>query len=333
MYRLSVWWKQTRETLFGGKSRNFGVFLFFFAVSAGFWVIQTLDETFDTEITIPLQLVDVPDDVVITSPLPNHLRVTVRDKGTGLLRYWHHDFFPIEVSFTNYGNGAVSGRVRVSQSDIQKAVQARVLGATKVQAIRPDTLEFYYNHGLNASVPVSIVGEVEADPHFYLLDLRTIPSEVKVFAAANTLDTLRTVPTMPVSLKKLRENTTIEVDLASIRGAKVEPTCVKVVAKVDVWMENTMDVPIVSMNFPGNKQLRTFPSTVHVTYTVGYAKSKEITPDSLVSLVTYEEILGLQRQGRTMLPVKLKSVPEGVNIVRIEPQEVDFLVEDVSEAE
>ena len=309
------------------------MFSFFLLLSAGFWLLQTLDETFETDLLVPIELTDVPDDIVITSPLPSHLRVTVKDKGTGLVRYWHHKLDTIRVSFSNYGNVSVSGRVRISQSDIQKALQSRLLGNTKLQAVRPDTLEFYYNHGLHALVPVAIAGEVDTNPHYYLLDVQTSPSMVEVYAMASTLDTLTAVPTVPVNLTDLKENTTIEVNLAPIRGAKIEPSKVTLTANVDVYMENTIEVPIVSLNFPGDKQLRTFPSTVKVTYTVGYSRNRELTRDNFVSLVTYEEILELRKQGKTMLPVLLKTVPEGVTNVRIDPKEVDFLIEDVSETE
>lgn len=332
-YRLQSYWSKLRESLLSHKSKELGVFSFFLLLSAGFWLLQTLDETFETDLLVPIELTDVPDDIVITSPLPSHLRVTVKDKGTGLVRYWHHKLDTIRVSFSSYGNVSVSGRVRISQSDIQKALQSRLLGDTKLQAVRPDTLEFYYNHGLHALVPVAIAGEVDTNPHYYLLDVQTSPSMVEVYAMASTLDTLTAVPTVPVNLTDLKENTTIEVDLAPIRGAKIEPSKVMLTANVDVYMENTIEVPIVSLNFPGDKQLRTFPSTVKVTYTVGYSRNRELTRDNFVSLVTYEEILELRRQGKTMLPVQLKTVPEGVTNVRIDPKEVDFLIEDVSEKE
>ena len=102
---------------------------------------------------------------------------------------------------------------------------------------------------------------------------------------------------------------------------------------VDVYMENTVDVPVVSLNFPGDRQLRTFPSAVQVTYTVGYTRNREVTRDKFVSVVTYEEILDLQKQGKTKIPIRLKSIPDGVSNVRIQPQEVDYLVETVSEEE
>lgn len=331
--RVKKFGVRLRRLLFSSKSREFSVFLFFLAVSAGFWLLQTLDETFEMEIAVPLRLADVPDEVVITTPLPDKLHVTVRDKGTILMRYWHKSLDSISLSFADYDNGMINGRVRVPQADVLKSIQGLLAASTRVQAIHPDTIEFFYNHGMNAVFPVAMVGEVETNAHYYLLDVTISPSEVKVFAPASTLDTLTSVRTMPVSLTDLKETTTLEVPLRLIRGAKMEPERVTLTATVDVYMENTIEVPIVSLNFPGDKQLRTFPSSVKVTYTVGYSRSKEVTRQNFVSVVTYEELLDLQGQGATKIPVRLKSIPEGVKIVRIEPQELDYLVEEVREEE
>ena len=323
--------KRVRDFFFSYRSREFGVFLFFLAVSAGFWLLQTLDESYESDVEVPVALVDVPSDVVITTPLPERIRVTIRDKGTTLARYWRHKLDTLRLSYITYSGGRVYGRALIPHSDVVEALQGNLIGGTKVLSISPDTLEYYYNHGLHGTYPVRVVGEIETEPHYYLLGVKTEPSDVLVYASSNILDTLTAVPTAPVNLKDLRENTSVEVALSPVRGSKAEPQKVKLTALVDVYMENTVDVPVISLNFPGDRQLRTFPSAVHVTYTVGYTRNRDITRDKFVSVVTYEEILELQKQGKNKIPIRLKSIPEGVSNVRIQPQEVDYLVETVSE--
>lgn len=325
-------WKKWRDFLFSsGRSHDMFVFLFFLAISAGFWLLQTLDETFETEISVPLRLTDVPEDVVITTSLPEVLHVVVRDKGTALLRYWRHSVQPVEVSFADYNTGAASGRVGLPQNEVLKAVQEQLSASTRIQTLRPDTLEFFYNHGMNASVPVRIMGEVKTDTRFYLYDVKAEPAEVNVFAPASILDTLTAVYTKPLSLSKLKENTTVETELKPMRGAHFEPKRVKVTAQVDFYIEQSVDIPVVSLNFPGDRELRTFPASVRVTYTVGYQHSRDIKAENFLFLVTYDEILALRGQHIAKIPVQLKSIPEGVSNVHTEPEELDFLIETLAE--
>ncbi len=314
-------------------SRDLFVFLFFLFVSAVFWLLQTLDETFERDLGVPIQLVDVPQDIVITTPLPEELTVTIRDRGATFLRYWRHRIEPLAFSYPDYVSSRTKGYVRIPESDVMNLLAGRLQGSSKVLDIQPDTLEFYFNHGRSTMVPVRVDGVVETDSRHYLLSVTTEPKEVEVFASSSVLDTLTFVPTETLNLSNLSENETLNVRLHPVRGAKVEPSSVQLTATVDVYIEQTVEVPIVSLNFPGGKQLCTFPANARVTYTIGHSRSKEIDRNSFVCAVTYEEILALQQQGQTKIPLRLRSTPDDIIDVRLEPREVDYLIETISEEE
>lgn len=324
---MPTFWEKTKRILTSSLSKELLVFLFFLLLSATFWFMQTMDETLETEIKVPLRLVDIPEGVVITSPLPDQLSVTLRDKGALLLRYWRYKVEPLSISFVNYDTGAESGRVRIPGNEVQKRVQEGLQSSSRIQRIAPDTVEFYYNHGRSKIVPVRVTGTISADGQHYLQDVSSQPMAVKVYASAAVLDTLTAVWTKPVALPGLTASASNEVALRPIRGAKQEPDKVRVTATVDMYVENTIDVPIRSSNFPATCSLRTFPSTVQVTYTVGYAQSKLLRKEDFVILMTYDRILTCQREGRSKIPLALRSMPPGVANVRIEPQEVDYLIE------
>ena len=87
-YGIVKVWVRIKNLLLGKKSHDFFVFLFFFVVSFGFWLLQTLNETFETEISVPLELKNVPDNVHITTGLPSQVNITVRERGTTLLHFF-----------------------------------------------------------------------------------------------------------------------------------------------------------------------------------------------------------------------------------------------------
>ena len=79
--------RQLKDFLLSEKSREFFIFLFFFFVAGGFWLLQTLNNDYETEFSVPVRLRNVPDNVVITSEPVSKLHVRVKDKGTALLNY------------------------------------------------------------------------------------------------------------------------------------------------------------------------------------------------------------------------------------------------------
>ena len=78
--RIRKCYETVKNFLLSHKNKEFLIFLFFFFVSAAFWLLQSLNEDFDVELKVPLNLEHVPADVVITSELPDDLNVVVRDK-------------------------------------------------------------------------------------------------------------------------------------------------------------------------------------------------------------------------------------------------------------
>lgn len=79
--------EKTKDFLLSDKSREFFVFLFFFFVAGGFWLLQTLNNDYEAEFSIPVRLRGVPNNTMITSEPASELRIKVKDKGTVLLNY------------------------------------------------------------------------------------------------------------------------------------------------------------------------------------------------------------------------------------------------------
>lgn len=92
--------RKIRNFLLSQKSREFLVFLFFVFVSFCFWLMQTMNDLYQAEFKMPVRLRNVPKEVVLTSELPDEIRVRVEDRGTVLLNYMlGRTFFPCFLRF------------------------------------------------------------------------------------------------------------------------------------------------------------------------------------------------------------------------------------------
>ena len=255
--------------------------------------------------------------------------MAVKDKGTVLVRYLYGtELAPVRVDYGDYDRGEPGGRVSVQLADVLKKVQAQVLSSTQIVSVKPDTLEYFFSKGARKKVPVRLSGSVCTSPAYYRPRIGFVPDSVEVLAPEAILDTITEAPTVPVYLEGLEADKKVVLGLHRARGAKFIPDRVEMNAKVDLYTEKTVAVPVIGINFPGSKDLRTFPSKVNVTFRVGMSRFKDITEDDFVLAVTYEELLKVDS---TKLKLHLKSMPAGVSNVRIEPPEVDYLIEQVQE--
>ena len=317
--------KQTKDFLLSAKSREFFVFLCFFFIAAGFWLLQTLNNDYETEFSIPVRLRNVPENVVITSDPVSEVRVRVRDKGTVLLNYMlGKNFYPVILDFKNYIN--MGNHVQVQTSQVQKWITGQLNASTALLSMKPDTLEYYYSTGVSKMIPVKLCGNVSAGEQYYLPDTLFTPDSVRVYAPSDALDTMKVAYTLPLNLDNITDTLEREVTLSAPKGAKYIPASVKLTLPVDMYTEKTVEVPLRGINFPADKVLRAFPSKIKISFQVGMGRFRQITADDFHLVVSYEELV---RLGSEKYTVKLRTLPEGVSHVRFNPEQVDFLIEQI----
>lgn len=317
--------KQTKDFLLSAKSREFFVFLCFFFIAAGFWLLQTLNNDYETEFSIPVRLRNVPENVVITSDPVSEVRVRVRDKGTVLLNYMlGKNFYPVILDFKNYTN--MGNHVQVQTSQVQKWITGQLNASTALLSMKPDTLEYYYSTGVSKMIPVKLCGNVSAGEQYYLPDTLFTPDSVRVYAPSDALDTMKVAYTLPLNLDNITDTLEREVTLSAPKGAKYIPASVKLTLPVDMYTEKTVEVPLRGVNFPADKVLRAFPSKIKISFQVGMGRFRQITADDFHLVVSYEELV---RLGSEKYTVKLRTLPEGVSHVRFNPEQVDFLIEQI----
>lgn len=272
---------------------------------------------------------NVPGNVVITTELPTSLHVTLRDKGSMLLNYkYAQRFNPIVVDFETNNNA--SGHVVIQGSELLKQVTRQLMPGTQVVSAKPDTLDFYFNYGLCKRVPVVVQGTIRTGKLYSVSGTKQTIDSVTVYASKALLDTITAAYTQPINLVDITDTTSIQSDFIKVKGAKFVPSRVGVTFYIDRLTEKTVQVPVQQVNFPATKQLRTFPATVKVTFQVGMGLYRNITHENFVIVVNYEDLL---KNKTNKCHLSVKTIPHGVSHVRIDPQDVEYIIEELSDPE
>ena len=309
--------KRIKDFLLSDKSREFLIFLFFFLIAGGFWLLQTLNNDYEAEFSIPVRMKDIPNNVVLTSEPPSELRILNYMLGKS--------FFPINLGFLEYKGK--DNHVKIYASDFEKKILSQLNVSSKILSIKPDTLEYIYSEGKSKLVPVRFQGKVTAGLQYYVSDTICNPDSVLVYAPEGILDTIKTAYTQNIILENISDTTRRRIPLISERGVKFVPSSVEMTFPVDIYTEKTVEVPLHGVNFPADKALRTFPSKVQITFQVGLKRFRSIKASDFIIHISYEELLKL---GSDKYTVKLKSFPSGINQIRIVPEQVDFLIEQIT---
>lgn len=324
MLRLRDIYQLVRNFLFNSVNKEFLIFLFFLLVSGTFWFIMTINETYEQEIPVPLQMTNVPENVVLTTELEDTMHVTVRDKGYVLLAYlWGEPLKPLPVDFKAYGNNK-TGKGSVPLADLYRQLYPSLFSSTKIISTKPERLEFYFNYGQSKRVPVKLVGQIAPANNYYLSLTRIMPETVLIYASRQILDSIDYVQTENVKMVNFSDSLIEEVSLKERRGVKMLPEKVKVALYTDIQTEESMEIPITAINMPEGRVLRTFPSKVKVRFVVGAKKFRQIRSEQFRVVADYKEI---STHPTEKCNLYLRMAPQAVSKVRMEISQADYLIE------
>lgn len=322
MYKI---WRVFRDFLFSKGNKEFLVFLSFLALSGVFWLFMTLNETYEREFSIPVTISNVPKNVVLTSEETDTIRVTIRDKGITLVTYMYGDGLKnIGINFSSYARN--NGMGIVSASELQKQAYQQLANGSRITAVKPDKLEYYFNYGAKKRVPVRWSGRVIPDELYFISRVQYWPDSVDVYASTEKLDSINTMYTEQLNYANFRDTLLVNVHLAKGKGVKAVPDIVKVGFFTDVLTDEDIEgVPIQGINMPPGKVLRTFPARVTVHFVTGVSVYKNLTYEDFTVVADYKE---MKASPSEKCRIYLKKAPPGISRAHLSVDEVDYLIEE-----
>jgi hypothetical protein len=312
-----------RDSLPVFSSKEFLIFCFFLAISATFWFLSTLNDTYEKEYPLRVEITDIPHNVVITEPLPDTIRVVLRDKGYSLLEYaFNNTLRPIHLRFAYYAKAG--GKGSITQNDIQKILKSRTLETTSITAVKSDRWDFYYSYGEMKKVPIVVEGQLLPAPNYFVTRTVLTPDSASVYAATSALDTIKAVYTEPQNIVDIKESATHHVALQKIIGARIEPSTVRMSLIAEQMTEVTVSVPVTPVNVPEGVMLKTFPARVDVKVTVSLSSASQIKPELFNVVADYND---LSASPSEKLKVKIMVQPRGIVRAALKTNKVDYILE------
>ena len=324
MRRQNQIFKVVGNFLFSSLNKEFLIFFFFLLLSGAFWLMMALNETYEEELKVPVRLVGMPRNAVMTDEPADTVKVIVRDKGFTLVTYkYGHWFRPLTFKFATYANED-QGHGAIPAADIIKQVQSQLYGSSKLLSVKPEKLDFYFTYGASKKVPVRFRGKISTSKSYYLAHTEFSPMMVTAYANKKVLDELKYVEIEPFNYRNLQDTIHQNVRLQKIRGVKLVPSTVRLSVYPDVLTEESIEVPVSAVNMPAGMVLRTFPSRVTVRFTIGASQFRTIRPEQFNVVVDYQ---ALAENPSDKCTLQLRSVPSSVSKAKLELDKVDYLLE------
>lgn len=303
---------------------EFLVFLFFLFVAFIFWYLMTMNHEYEMTYNVRLELKNVPENVLITEPLPEEMKVVLKDRGDKLVEYKARGKMKsLALDYRHYSHAM--GRTAIYGLELEKLLEDKLSSSTQIVSTSLDTLKYYAADARGVKLPVRLRGTVTADRQHVVERIRLYPDSVTVYATPRMTDTMTAVYTPYVKYTELADSVAQVLQLENgVWGVRYEPSEVQLRVGVSPYVMKSVQVPVEGYMFPYGQQLKTFPSKVKVSFRISLDDFRGVTEKDFRILVRHSQIRD-NVSGKVAL--SLDAMPDNVTDIVIEPVEVDYLIE------
>lgn len=287
------------------------MYLLFVAIAAIFWFVLALNDNVQRSVDVAVNVTGVPDSVTFINEPPQTLHITIRDKGTNLLRNVVFNQPSIDINFKEYARPADETFV-VSKNDIMTMLRKTFGTAAQLTISSIDSIKATYTDRPGKRVP--IVAQVDVTTAAgYVVGGRSHLSQgyTLVYGPPNVVDTINRIYTHKLVRKDLSEPASANVNLISVPGTRLIPDHIKITVPVEPLVNKRSQVNVNVINAPDVAGVLLFPQKVTVSY---YVPMSRFNSDQS----NIEVVADYARRGRGLsgrIPVRLSRAPkECINI-------------------
>lgn len=322
-FREALQWLKAEIHSTTGK--NALVFLVFLCVSAVFWMLLALNDEIQREFDIPVELTEVPDSVTLLSSPPQSINVSVKDKGSALIRYQWGGTPPIKLRFKDFN--AAENRIFMGENQINAVVRSYFGAGAQIMVSKPDSIAVVYTNRPGHNLPVRLNVEAHADPRFVINGPITVSNDsVKIYSVDDLPVTLHSVETYPSSHSGLTDTARIMVKVKVPNGMRAVPAAVRVTIPVEPLIAKTRMVPVEVVNVPSDKSVVTFPSEVEISYLIPMSMYNN-DDYSVKAYADYNKVSPLRSV--TKIPVELPLLPDSYRGAVLSTDSVEYVIEQI----
>lgn len=287
-----------------------------------FWLFVALDDVTERDYELKLELVNVPDSVVVLNDLPPSINVVMKGRGTQFLKYYFTKVPAMRLDFRQYVVPSTHS-INISRAKIDSRIREMFGQNVNIIVVRPDSLHLSYTTGRGIKLPLRVVSNVTTTPECVLAGPAVADVDSVTVYMGNDAPRFREkfIETEQIALNDVSDTTEVEVTVKQLPNMRILPEKVRVKVPVEMLVAKTVSLPVTVTDVPQGERVLTYPASVSVQYLVPMRMSA--VPFAVKATVDFKKI----GPGARRVAVDLSDVPEGFKIVSLSHDSVEYVVE------
>lgn len=308
-------------------SKRFSIYLICVFIAGLIWLLIKFSSEYNTQFPIAIELVNPPEGNWMI--LENNTEVVAEIYGFGfdLFSYKLFGFEKVTIDLSEFEVSAANDPafIFISESFLSNMVNRSMKGNEKVISIFPGKLKVELSKAITKKVPIKLNVKVYPAKGFKIKGVPKLePNNLDFFGPSSILSKIEYVNTETDTIKdiQLAQRSKIELELDSLEKYLVGYVEDYLIVDVDELTSGSIEIKVDANVDSRSMEIRVLPSKVKIYYQVGLSDFQK------VSEKMFEAVIELPESGD--LPEKLKvvlsEVPDFVEIKRIEPLFVEYLI-------
>ncbi len=257
-------------------------FLFAMLLSISLWFVVNMGRDFNINMMLPIQITNIPEDVALSSEVPDHAAVSISGEGWSLFNIYTNP--PLITLSAENQQVNMFEHVRQQLSSISDV---------SVMQVDPMFIEIETEESVTKRVPVeSRVNLSTRDQYGVLGSPRFSPDSVTVSGPASKVEEIDVWHTVESEIQDVNTDLELTVELEdSVAGINVDPQRVLFRADVVEFTEAQVRIPVRARDLPSGVAITFSPSSILVRYDVPidqYNDVQSVRP--FIAYVDYERI-------------------------------------------
>lgn len=292
-----------------------------FLVAFAFWLFIALDDMTERCYELKVELDNVPDSVVVLESVPPSINVVMKGRGTQFIKYYFSRVPEMHLDFRQYSSPATNS-INISRTKLDSRIREMFGQNVNIIVVSPDSINLHYTTDKGIRVPLRVLANVTTAPECVLAGPAVAEVDSVTVYMAKGAHRLKQkyAETQTLTLDDVSDTTVVEVAVQQQPGMRIIPEKVKVTVPVEMLVAKTASVPVSVINVAEGERVLTYPATVSVQYLVPMRMSSmDFRAKAIVDF--------RKKRGVTRAHVTLTDIPEGLKVVSLSHDSVEYVIE------
>jgi hypothetical protein len=308
-------------------SKRFSIYLICVIIASLIWLLIKFSSEYNTQFPIAIELVNPPEGNWMIIDNKTEVVAEIYGFGFDLFSYKLFGFEEVSIDLSEFevNDANDPAFIYISETFLSNMVNRSMKGNEKVISIFPGKLKVELSKAITKKVPIKLNVKVYPAKGFKIKGVPKLePNNLDFFGPTSILSKIEYVNTETDTIDDIRlaQRTLVKLELDTIEKYLVGQVEDYLVVDVDELTSGSIEIKVDSEVDSKDMEIRVLPSKVKVYYQVGLSDFQK------VSEKMFEAVIELPESGD--MPEKLKvilsEVPDFVEIKRIEPLFVEYLI-------